>query len=92
MKFTVTAKPNMPCVDEEFIVNGKKAEVSDFGLVYNHGTGNTNCCESMRFESIEPTNKVLRKYRINLEEYDEIAITLLISLRLGNVISVLSNR
>lgn len=72
MKFSVTAKPNMPCVDEEFIVNGKKAEVSDFGLVYNHGTGNTNCCESMRFESIEPTNKVLRKYRINLEEYDEI--------------------
>lgn len=62
----------MPCVDEEFIVNGKKAEVSDFGLVYNHGTGKTNCCESMRFESIEPTNKVLRKYRINLEEYDEI--------------------
>lgn len=72
MKFSVTAKPNMPCVDKEFIVNGKKAEVSDFGLVYNHGTGNTNCCESMRFESIEPTNKVLRKYRINLEEYDEI--------------------
>ena len=33
MKFTVTAKPNMPCVDEEFIVNGKKAEVSDFNLV-----------------------------------------------------------
>lgn len=31
-----------------------------------------NYCESMRFESIEPTNKVLRKYRINLEEYDEI--------------------
>ena len=22
MKFSVTAKPNMPCVDEEFIVNG----------------------------------------------------------------------
>lgn len=72
MKFSVTVKPNMPCVDEEFIVNSKKAEVSDFGLVYNHGTGNMNYCESMRFESIKPTNKVLRKYRINLEEYDEI--------------------
>lgn len=62
----------MPCVDKEFIVNGKNAEVSDFGLVYNHGVGNMNCCESMRFEPIEPTNKVLRKYRINLDEYDEI--------------------
>lgn len=72
MKFSVTAKTTMPCVEDEFTINGKKAEVSDFGLVYNHGVGNTNCCESMRFESIEPTNKVLRKYRINLDEYDEI--------------------
>jgi len=72
LKFSVTAKATMPCVEDEFIVNNKKAEVSDFGLIYNHGVGNTNCCESMRFESIEPTNKVLRKYHINLDEYDEI--------------------
>lgn len=72
MKLSVTAKPNMPCVEDEFTINGKKADVSDFGLIYNHGVGNANCCESMRFESIEPTNKVLRKYRINLDEYDEI--------------------
>ena len=72
MKFSVTAKPNMPCVEDEFIINNKKADVSDFGRIYNHGVGNTNCCESMRFESAEPSSKVLRKYRISLDEYDEI--------------------
>ena len=48
MKFSVTAKASMPCVEDEFTINNKKADVSDFGLIYNHGVGNTNCCESMR--------------------------------------------
>lgn len=76
MKISVTAKSSMPCVEDEFLINNKKAEVSDFGLIYNHGVGNTNCCESMRFEAENPSSKVLRKYHITLDEYDEICVYL----------------
>lgn len=56
----------MPCLLEKFTINGKKAKREDFGTTDSGGFCGVN------FIPKEPSNKVLKKYKINETEYNNI--------------------
>ena len=64
----------LPCELDIFTINGKSADSSDFGEVYDHnkGSAETYGCGDMRFEPQSPTKEVLAKYNITEEEYNKI--------------------
>ena len=61
----------LPCTLGKFIINDKKADVDDFGVTFSDGSAMKGTC-SKRFKSGLPTQAVLDKYGINLEEYREV--------------------
>ena len=75
MKSKIKIKPYRCLCDlEEFEINGIKAEYEDFGRLYDHSpnTAEPYGCGDMQFTDIKPTEKILDKYRITVEEYYEI--------------------
>ena len=64
----------LPCELDIFTINGKSADSSDFGEVYDHDkeSAETYGCGDMRFEPQSPTKEVLAKYNITEEEYNKI--------------------
>lgn len=61
----------LPCELETFKINGIEADVKDFGEIERSGDCmNYTCSHTFKFKL--PTEKVLKKYSINLREYSEI--------------------
>lgn len=62
------------CEPRVFDINDKRADYSDFGHKSDHAPEDAEpyCCGDMRFESKAPTQAVLDKYGITLDEYDEV--------------------
>ena len=62
------------CELKEFNINGKKADYNDFGEKYDHDSENADDygCGDMRFDRKESTKKILKKYKIDEKEYQEI--------------------
>ncbi len=61
------------CVAEVFRINGQEANVEDFGHAEFKHARNRYGCADMRFVPDKPREKVLAKYGISEDEYQEIA-------------------
>ena len=59
----------LPCNLEEFVINGKKARVSDFGETITDVMEGTCCC---KFQYKLPTQEILDQYGIDLKDYSDI--------------------
>lgn len=71
---TLEIKPfhGLPCELEVFTINGINADVDDFGkVIFNHGSCMENEC-GCEFQYKLPTDDVIAKYGITLDEYGEI--------------------
>ena len=67
------------CATDEFEINGVKADEYDFGDKEDECPSNApedGGCGNMTFTTKEPTEAVLRKYKITKEEYYTIAAKL----------------
>lgn len=75
----------LPCELEKFIINGIDAYKGDFGDGYDSDPDNAEeyGCGNHQFESKMPTDGVLEKYSINLEEYAQICEMLESALDVG---------
>ena len=62
------------CAARKFKINKVKANVNDFGNTLDHSPGHAESygCGNMRFVPNKPTKKVLEKYDITKEEYQEV--------------------
>ena len=62
------------CALEEFVVNGIEARESDFGEHHDTEPNKADdyCCGNMQFSPKPATQKILDKYNINVDEYNEI--------------------
>lgn len=60
------------CELQEFSINGIKADYNDFGSKGDRGWRDAEdyCCGDMQFTPQLPTQKVLDKYKINVDEYN----------------------
>lgn len=58
----------LPCGLEIFEINNKEADIEDFGEIERWGSCmNYTCSQTFKYKL--PTDKVLEKYGITLEEY-----------------------
>lgn len=75
----------LPCRLEVFTINGKGAEIEDFGDTYDHDEENAEPygCGDMYFESKLPTTEVLQRYNITADEYITICMELRNKLYVG---------
>lgn len=73
------------CETEIFTVNGINATYEDFGEKYDHDTENAEDygCGDMQFDMNPPTEEVLEKYKITLNEYYQICEKLSEGLHFG---------
>ena len=75
------------CAISTFRINGIEADEYDFVVKYDHSPGTAEeegGCGDMRADIISATDKVLKKYRISLSEYSDIAEQLSEKLTFGN--------
>lgn len=74
------------CYCKEFVINGVEADEDDFGSKWDHDTDSAEpySCGDMRFEGKLATQSILDKYKINVEEYNEIVSKLTEGLSFGS--------
>nr|DAU11684.1 MAG TPA: hypothetical protein [Bacteriophage sp.] len=78
MELVIESFYALPCELKVFTINGKKANSFDFGMTSDHKEDYDDdeiaayCCCDRYFESVCPTEKVLRKYNITKKEYYDI--------------------
>lgn len=74
------------CCAQEFEINGVKADSSDFGEQYDNDPENAEeyGCGDMTFFAKQAESEVLKKYKISLEEYEEVAVKLTSGLSFGS--------
>lgn len=62
------------CELKTFTINGVDAEYEDFGTKEDRNpmSAEPYCCADMRFIPDLPTDEVLKKYGITVNEYDEV--------------------
>lgn len=85
MELIIKPYHGLPCSLREFTINGKDADSTDFGDVWDHDTANAEPygCGNMYFEPKNPTKEVLNKYNITKEEYYNICNELEDKLHVG---------
>ena len=73
------------CSTSTFKINNINANYNDFGYKYDHcpESAEPYGCGNMQFDSIPPTQEVLDKYHISVDEYNEIADKLAEELSFG---------
>ena len=73
------------CETSTFKINNIPADYNDFGSKYDHDTEEAEPygCGNMQFDPVPPTQKVLDKYNISVDEYYEIAYKLAEGLSFG---------
>lgn len=76
----------LPCCLEVFIINGRNAELEDFGNMEDHDIESAEPYGrgDMWFESKLPTTEVLQRYNITANEYITICMELRNKLYVGN--------
>ena len=62
------------CALSVFEINGINADYEDFGEKEDRNPWGAEdyCCGDMRFEGKRPTTEILEKYKITIDEYNEI--------------------
>lgn len=87
-KMEIEIKPYyaLPCSLEVFTINGKEADESDFGDSGDDspGTAEPYGCGDHRFHGKMPTQKILDKYKISVDEYSTIVSELEEKLAVGS--------
>lgn len=85
MELVIKPYHALPCHLEVFTINGKSADIEDFGDVYDHDKENAEPygCGDMYFESKLPTEGVLQRYNITANEYIIICMELRNKLYVG---------
>lgn len=75
----------LPCTLEVFAINGKIANMDDFGDGFDHDERGAEpyCCGNWKFDIKKPTEEVLAKYGITKGEYLDIAFDLQEKLNVG---------
>lgn len=78
----------LPCTLATFTINGKVANIEDFGEVYDHDKESTELygCVDIYFEPKPLIKKVLDKYNITKEQYYTICKELEDKLYIGHCI------
>lgn len=86
MKLVIEPYDALPCELMKFTINGIDADKNDFGTSYDADSDNAEeyGCGNHIFESKNPTQKVLDKYGISVEEYSEICDELTEKLHVGS--------
>ena len=71
MEVVIEPFHSLPCSLEVFTINGKGADLYDFGDIYDHDKESAEpyACADMHFDSKPPTKKVLDEYNLTREEY-----------------------
>jgi hypothetical protein len=86
-KFKVVINPYdaLPCACAVFTINGIDADSDDFGNSQdtNPAIAEPYGCGNSQFMPKLPTDKVLKKYKINLAQYAEICDKLQTALNVG---------
>ena len=74
------------CWTKKFVINGVKADYSDFGQKFDRwpGSGEYDGCNDMQFTGIPATKIVLTKYSITIPEYNLIVGQLAVGLSFGS--------
>lgn len=83
----LTIKPyGALCALQVFDINGISASYYDFGDNYDHDKESAEDygCGDMQFDAKPPTQSILDKYNINIDEYNEICIKLKDALSFGS--------
>lgn len=85
MELVIKPYHALPCHLEVFTINGKSADIEDFGDVYDHDEENADPygCGDMYFEPKLPTSDVLKHYNITVDEYNTICMELKEKLYVG---------
>ena len=65
----------LPCGLKKFTVNGIEADLEDFGEVQCGSVGDYECVVD-GFDAKLPSNEVLAKYKISVDEYAELVAKL----------------
>lgn len=86
MNFKIKTFRALPCSLQVFIINGKDADILDFGEGYDHNISDAEpyCCGDWKFDTKKPTKEVLSKYGISKGEYFEICSELQEKLNVGS--------
>ena len=71
MKIVITPHDGLPCRAKIFSINGKEADLDDFGEVKKGELGRYQC-ELSGFAAKMPSTAMLNKYQITVDEYAEI--------------------
>ena len=71
MKVVIKPYKGSPCDVEIFTINGKEADLDDFGEVKKGDIGRYQC-ELSGFAAKMPSSVILDKYQITVDEYAEI--------------------
>ena len=72
MDITIIKKHRcLPCMLSEFKINNIDASVSDFGETESEGSPFNNSCR-VRFKEKLPTEEILNKYKIDLNDYSTV--------------------
>lgn len=85
MKLEIKENDRSCCGLSVFKINDILADSDDFGEKYDHNPEYAPVygCGNMMFESKEPTQEVLDKYHITLEEYEDVCDELCDKLSFG---------
>jgi hypothetical protein len=88
MKLIIKKYGGLPCSLERFVINGINADTDDFGSGSDKGSREQECepygCANWIFVGKPPTEKVLIKYCIRLEEYNYVVSQLERTLSVGS--------
>lgn len=83
MKFEVKAYDALPCALAVFTINGKDADLQDFGEIHTEYGGEPYTCDIIGFEPLLPTDKVIKKYKLTLQDYSDICDALADAIKTG---------
>lgn len=74
------------CSLSNFRINDIEADYNDFGEKYDHNPEDAEdyACGNMQFDSKNPTQEILDKYKISVDEYNEICSQLEDKLSFGS--------
>jgi len=70
MKLQLIQSKSCPCSLEQFIINDIIADYEDFGEIDKESNGHE--CQIFGFKAKDPSDEILKKYEITLDEYDQV--------------------
>lgn len=72
------------CWTPKFVINGVRAEYSDFGQKFDRWPDESDGCNDMQFTGIPVSKEVLSKYNITIPEYNLVVGQLEVGLSFGS--------